>query len=299
MEGFDLNSELEKTTGGVVKTVDDIYSLQKEAAAAKAELESAYPNEFTKRIADFYKSGADNQKVKTWVELHFMGEDVAPEKAIEMQLRMKYPTLTAEDVKYDLQSKFPLPKRDDFDTEVQFEEATAQRNARLKMASMEALDFLKEQKASMETVKRDDQADLRRAQMTTAWSQMAANVMSQPVELSFSMEDEKIGGKYEFKYAPQIDEATKVAVTQNLVQQAVQAGLELNEANLKQIMGSRDLILRNIYHEEMLQHLVRDLYAELGRFYTQKNVSRQPIGRGTPNPPAPAKQMPKPKNGMV
>ncbi len=299
MEGFDLNTELEKTTGGVVKTVDDIYNLQKEAAEAKAQLESAYPNEFTKKIAEFYKSGVDNGRIKSWVDLHFIGDDIEPEQAIAMQLRMKYPSLTEQDVKFDLQDKFPVPKRDDFDTEVDYESAVERRKSKIKMASMEAMEFLKSQRASMEAPKADPQAELRRAQQAAAWGQLAQNIMAQPTELSFSMEDEKIGGKYEFKYTPQVDEATKAAVTQNLVQQAVQAGLEVNEASLKQLMGTRDLILRNLYHEDMLQHVVRDLYAELGRFYAQKNVSRQPIGRGTANPVAPAKGMPKPKNGMV
>lgn len=168
---FNLDEELVKTTGGAIKSVSEISALldkanktqeletqlrqfQEENTSLKAKADTnPFANDFTKKLNDLYKSGANESQIQAFQIINRVGDidALSPMDASTLALQVKH-GLTPDEAKAYLNDKYNL------DPEDPNAQLTKNDEIKLKIESTADKDFLKTHKAEVSALPENTEA---------------------------------------------------------------------------------------------------------------------------------------------
>lgn len=168
---FDLNAELEKISGGAIKSKDEIAAILEKASKiddfenryktleqtnadlkAKAEA-NPFANDFTKKLNDLYKAGANDSQIQAFTQLNKVADldTLSPADARILALQVKI-GLTSDEARTYLNSTYKL-NPDEYD-----DDTINAETIRLKVDAQGDREFLKTHKAEVSTPPVDNTA---------------------------------------------------------------------------------------------------------------------------------------------
>ena len=302
-EGFNpeqFNQTLKQVTG--VDDYQQLTAIQKKAAQFNevqtqltetqrkyAELEgksqlSPYANEFVQQIDQFFRAGRDEGEIRKYLELHT--KDVGamqPLDAIVQKMVMENPGITESDARLLAESEYepgtPLgPDATDAD-KVRHQRDVAKLEAKMKIEGGQAKKWLSEQMKgfdSPEVKQRREEVQRNQQELAGRWSKVA-NVLVDPkafgdgIKLGFSIEDEKIGGKYEHPgFEPKMTPEIQNQLSGLIAQYAMDQKIPLNDESVPQLMEYRNAILRNYFFDDYMKSIMVDYHAEISKALVQQ-----------------------------
>ena len=304
-EQSEFNARLAKLTEGSYNNFDSIKddlafkSKYNELLPKYQQLETAaqadpFANDLSRRVNDMFNNGADRAAIKRYMDIHFMDFDkMDPLDLIAHEMAMGEIPYTQEQIQFQLESKYPMPNKDDFeDDEAGYQRALDRRKMQISIDAKQSVVKLQGMQADMGDGKAKEQQQIeetRRAALQQNWQQIGRSLSESSAALSFSIDDaEKMGGKYEFAFNP--PEVDHDLVSRVLAEQATAAGLPLKEESIPQLKEMHQSILWNLYRPQFMEAMATDLFAKLKEHFVQTRLSGKPP---TPPPARPKKPAPK------
>jgi hypothetical protein len=166
---FNLDSELEKISGGAIKTKDQLSSLletsrrsieletrlrtyEEENTNLKARAETnPFANDFTKKLNDLYASNANESQIQAFMAINKVNiDELSPLQASSLALQVKF-GLTPEDAEIYLRDKYGV------DPEQPDQPLSKQAEIALKIDSATDRDFLRTHKAQVSQIPANQQ----------------------------------------------------------------------------------------------------------------------------------------------
>ena len=310
-----FNEQLAKFTGGKVNSLDVVkealsYRQKYEEVAPKfQELQSKaavdpFANDLAKTVNNMFAEGKDRSFVKKYVDLHFMDIDSMDGlDIIAREMEMGKIPYTAEQIKYQLNNKYPMPKKEDFeDDEAGYNNALNNRKMQIDIDAKASAVNLQSMMSDMGDGKIEQQQQEeseRRAALVNGWSQVGASLSQSASTIKFTMDDAKrIGGAYSFEFKPK--NVDHDLISQVLANQAAEAGLPLTKESIPKLQDMHQSILWNLYRDEYLEAMASDMYASLQEHFVRSKSSSGPPKTPAPVPkkkPTPGGKFPRAKRG--
>lgn len=275
--------------------------LQQKYQEAQTKLNvNPYPNELVENLAKMYQEGADESRVKQYLRIQTMDFNDNPLDVIRQQIQVENPKYTKEMVDDLLEERFGSePNQED----EQYDYLKKKRDTKIQRAALEAEEFLKGQLANTTNPEAERQRQEREAyqgRLKEAWSTVLNSAPIAPLNFSFDSKD--VGGNYQFKFEPPKDPAKEAKVNEILQNFAVQNNIRPTAEGWQQLQAQRENLMWNIYRQEFLEHMARDMYASVResmvRERAQPKVSQPPVKQVPPRPqPKQSGKFPVPQKG--
>lgn len=294
---FDEAKYLEELTGGQAKSKEEFAAILERAKSAdevatlREQLQTAYPNEFAKSIAEMVRNNANPSQLKTFIDLS-LTDDLSKLDDYELLEKAAYlkesDVLTAEDAKLLISSKYPKSAEEladekgltEEEAEKQFRLLDIQRRKEVK----EAKEFLSGFKKDVyeNVVQGGDSGKTK--QFEQAWQPALPAIGKQLLQdaAKIQIADEKAG----------IDTAFEIKMPEDFVQKALPTipawaasqGLEVNQENSEAIVSEvkKAYIAQN--YQTIIESAIRDTWSKatkkMEEEYSNPNKPNKPVGQG-------------------
>lgn len=257
-----------------------------------------YSNEFVENINRMYQEEVDPETIRQYTSLQFSDlAGLTPMEKIEMKLKYENPRWSNDDIKYGIEEMLgSIPDKSKYEEEENlsaYEAILSKRDSQINRASIDAEEFLKGKKSSLASTKNEVAAEqeISRAELKTAWTPQI-NTLDLSQEFKFELDDKAIEGNYAFNFTPQIDAEQIQGIHDALIEQVVEAGLPLNQANLNEVNEKANNWIKSLYQEEFMKATVMDaiISTKEAMIKGQGSTGRIPEGSSTRANPKPVKQ---------
>lgn len=270
---------------------------------AKQKL-SPFANPFVEKLNGMFSEETPREQINKFMYLHSQDIDgMDYGKAVALKLQMENPSLDEDDVDYKMEEMFgALPAEDDEN----YSKVAGKIANKLKVAGKEAKNWLKQQMASFDdpgAQQARQEANQKKEAHRQAWETVAGRMAASEASLSHKLEDEKIGGTYAFEYNPKLSEEQSSQVSKMIADYAIQNNLPLNESSLPKLREYRQAILRTMFMDDYINHMLRDAFASFQEHFVKQYSAPGQIQKGSapPNqePEKPEKLTYKARQGFI
>lgn len=249
---------------------------------------SPYANEYVERVNKMYLDKVDPVKIAQYTKLQ--NSDISNIPAmdkIKLKLQYENPRWSAEDINYDIEETFGgVPNRaehEEAETLSEYEKLISQRESKINRASIEAEDFINNQKTSFEQTSNDVQKEQEasRAALHTEWAPQVANININENLFNMSIDNEAIEGKFDFNWKPDIPAGALQAMQKELLDEVIEAGLPLNQQNLEKQQVKLNGWVEKYFAKEYREAAVIDAIISTRKSGIMKQSTTGPLPTGS------------------
>lgn len=258
--------------------------LERSFKDAQAKLaQNPYPNQFVEKLAEMYRSGADDTMVSRFIQVQSL-DFKNPDEVIRMKIAMDNPRFTTEMIDNEFEEMFGrIPDKDDD----QYEHLMNRRKMKIEKEAIRAEEELKKHVTSTENPeakKLQEEEAKRREVLSQQWNVVTESMINHTNKIKISLGEKAVGGEYHFEFAPPKDDQQKIQAA--LVNAAISQGIPLDESGVQKLMEVQQQILKAMYFDQFMEHMARDLYASVTEAVVKKSVlPTQPVKQTAPPQP--------------
>jgi hypothetical protein len=298
---FDEAKYLSEVTGGLISSREEIPAFIERAKAAdevvtlREQLQTAYPNEFTKSLSEMVRAGASPDQLKSFIDLGLV-EDISAIDDTEALIKAAYlkesDILSAEDARLLIEGKYPKSAEDlaiekglsDEEAERQFKRLEIERKREVKQAKEFLQGFKKDVYENVVTG--GSKAKIENAQK--AWQPTLPAIGKQLLSeaISLKVADEKAG--IDFNFEIKLPKEFVDNVVASIPSWAANAGLEVNGESVATIVEESKKAYIASNYKNILETVARDAYSNALKKITEEysNPNKPGTPQGTLKPVA-------------
>jgi hypothetical protein len=285
VESYEQISELRQKADRLSEVQQQMNEIQRKYAELEGKSQlSPYANEFVQQIDSFFREGRQEGEIRKYLELHTKDvTSMQPMDAIVQKMIMENPGIGEADARLLVESEYePGTTLGPEATEAEkarHQKEKARLEAKMKVEGGQAKKWLADQMKgfdSPEVKQKREEAQRRQQDMVQRWSKVA-NVLVDPkafddgIKLDFSLDDDKIGGKYEHPgFEPKLTPEIQQQLSGLIVQYAMENNIPLSDEYVPQLMEYRNAVLRNYFFDDFIKSVLVDYHAEISKALLQQ-----------------------------